>query len=459
MTEERFATLGVREVWGGVLPFGLSAADRRRHLLIVGKTGTGKSTLLKSLLMQDIQAGASVALIDPHGDLAKEVLSYVPRNRSKDVVYFNPADLEHPIGLNLLTAATEDTRHVVASGVVSAFKQIWNDSWGPRLEYLLYAGISTLLECPAASLLALPRLLTDAAYRRGVVRLVTDPVVKAFWETEYEAYERRFRSEIIAPVQNKVGQLLMAAPLRNILGQVKSTISIPFVMERGRIFIANLSKGLLGEDKSSLLGSLLVTQFQLAALSRDGIPEAKRRDCFLYVDEFQNVATDAFCSILSEARKYRLNLTLSHQFTTQLREQVREAVFGNVGSIVAFRTGAEDAEALSREFGAAYPAHAFTELSNYEIFVKLLANGETREPFQGRTLPAQAAPNTARRLDLIRLSQERFGTKRELIEDKIRRWLTHRGGKRNPSFVQPVQQAKPVSRREAKHVPVGASSR
>jgi hypothetical protein len=423
MSNERFTTLGMREVWGGVQPFSLSTADRRRHLLIIGKTGSGKTTLLKNLIAQDIQSGASVALIDPHGDLAKDVLACIPRSRSKHVVYFNPADLEHPIGLNLLSASTPAVRHIVSSGVVSAFKQIWNESWGPRLEYLLYAGIATLLECPAASLLALPRLLTDATYRRRALKFVTDPIVRAFWENEYEAYERRFRNEIIAPVQNKVGQLLMAAPLRNILGQVKSAISIPFVMESGRIFIANLSKGMLGEDKSSLLGSLLMTQFQLAALSRDNIPEEKRRDCFLYVDEFQNVATDAFCSVLSEARKYRLNLTLSHQFMTQLREQVRKAVFGNVGSIVAFRTGAEDAEALSREFGAAYPAPAFTELSNYEVLIKLLTNGETREPFKGRTLPAQAAPNTARCLDLIRLSRERFGTKRSVIEDKIQRWL------------------------------------
>lgn len=426
MRNERITTLGLREVWGGAVPFGLSAADRRRHLLLIGKTGSGKTTLLKNLIMQDIQAGAAVALIDPHGDLAQEILSLIPRSRSKDVVYFNPADLDHPIGLNLLSAGTADTRHVVAGGVVSAFKQIWNESWGPRLEYLLYAGVATLLECPAASLLALPRLFTDATYRRGVLRFVTDPVVRSFWETEYAQYEKRFRNEIIAPVQNKVGQLLMAAPLRNILGQTKSSVSIPFIMERGRIFIANLSKGLLGDDKSSLLGSLLITKFQLAALARQNVPEARRRDFFLYVDEFQNVATDAFCSILSEARKYRLNLTLSHQFGAQLREPVREAVFGNVGSIVAFRTGAEDAETLSREFGAAYPAREFTGLSNFEVLAKVLAGGETVEPFKGRTLPTPAAQNTARRQNLIRLSRERFGTNRAVIEKKIERWLTHR---------------------------------
>ena len=412
----------------------------------MGKTGTGKSTLLKNLITQDIGAGASVVLIDPHGDLAQEILSCIPRSRSKDVVYFNPADLEHPIGLNLLSATTRDTRHLVSSGVVSAFKQIWNDSWGPRLEYLLAASVSTLLECPGASLLALPRLLTDPAYRRAMLRFVTDPVVRSFWETEYAQYEKRFRNEIIAPLQNKVGQLLLAAPLRNILGQVKSAISIPFIMERGRIFIANLSKGLLGDDKSSLIGSLLITQFQLAALAREVIPEKARRDCFLYVDEFQNVATDAFCSILSEARKYRLNLTLSHQFTTQLRPQVREAVFGNIGSIVAFRSGAADAELLAREFGSVYPPDAFTELSNFEVLVKALVNGEAREPFRGRTLPASMSQNATQRANLIRLSRERFGTNRAAIEDKIQRWLTHRSAKRRPVLrAQPVQQAKPVT--------------
>jgi energy-coupling factor transporter ATP-binding protein EcfA2 len=426
MKDDRMTTLGMREIWGGVQPFALSSADRRRHLLILGKTGTGKSTLLKYLIMQDIHAGASVALIDPHGDLAEEILSLVPRTRSKEVTYFKPADLERPVGLNLLSSSTPDTRHIVTSGIVSAFKHIWSDSWGPRLEYLLAAGISALLECPAASLLALPRFLVDTGYRQRMLRFVTDPIVKSFWEAEYAHYEKRFRSEVIAPVQNKVGQLLMTAPLRNILGQAQSTVSIPFVMEQGRIFIANLSKGFLGEDKASLLGSLLITQFQLAALARGTIPEGRRRDCFLYVDEFQNVATNAFCSMLSEARKYRLNLTLSHQFAGQLRQDVREAVFGNVGSIVAFRTGASDAELLSQEFASAYPPKAFAELSNYEILVKALICGEAREPFRGRTIH-QSEPRAGGRSEaLIRLSRERFGSDRKMVEAKIQRWLNRR---------------------------------
>jgi len=416
-------TIGERNVWGNTQTFGLLREDRRRHIYCVGKTGSGKSTLLKHLLRQDILAGHGVGLIDPHGDLAEEILNFVPKARTKHLVYFNPADTTFPVGLNLFADAVPETRPLIASGIVSCFKHIWGDSWGPRLEYLLYAAVLTLTAAPSATLLGIPRLFTDSHYRQRILRFVTDPVLLAFWEQEFEQYDKRFRNEIIAPVQNKIGAILMAPALRNIVGQVQSRVKIPFVMEEGRIFIANLSKGKLGEDKASLLGSLLVTQFQLAALKRARVPERTRRDFYLYIDEFQNVGTEAFCSILSEARKYRLNLTISNQFTAQLRPEIRDSVFGNVGSIVAFRTGVDDAEMLAREFGPAHPPETFSGLSNYEILAKLLHQGDAPEPFRGRTLPPGHPVDEHRAASLIRVSRERFGTPRARVENKIKRWF------------------------------------
>lgn len=419
-------TIGMREVWGAEQSFGLLRGDRRRHMVLLGKTGSGKTSLMKHLLIQDILAENGVGLIDPHGDLAEEVLDFIPRSRTKHLVYFNPSDREFPIGLNLFAEATPETRPLVASGVVSCFKHIFADSWGPRLEYLLYASVLTLLSAPGTTLLGVPRLLTDGNYRRLMLHYVSDAVLLAFWKKEFEQYDTRFRNEIIAPVQNKIGAILMAPVLRNIVGQVKSTVSIPFVMDNERIFIANLSKGKLGEDKASLLGALLVTQFQLAAMRRADIPETARKDFFLYVDEFQNVATNSFCSILSESRKYRLGLVLGNQFTAQLRPEVRDAVFGNVGSIVAFRTGVDDAELLAREFGSGYAPESFSSLSNYEILAKVLYRGETLEPFRGRTLPVSIPSDTDRANSLIRISRERFGRSRTVVEGKIRRWFLDR---------------------------------
>jgi hypothetical protein len=340
------AYIGIREVWEGTEPFGLLPGDRRQHVYAVGKTGTGKTTLLRNLLLQDIANGHGVGLIDPHGDLASELLDVIPPARSDDLVYFDPSDFDHPIGLNLFEQVAPQNRHLIASGIVGAFKGIWKDSWGPRLEYLLYASTAALLECENVSLLGVQRMLVGESYRRWVVRQVRDPLLRAFWQREFAAYDKRFLAEVLAPVQNKVGQLLLAAPLRNILGQIRSGIDVRFMMARGRIFIANQAKGRLGEDKANLLGALLVTQFQLAAMARSDMPEASRCDFYLYVDEFQNFTTESFASILSEARKYRLNLTLSHQYMGQLRPEIRDAVFGNVGTLIAFRVGHADGKIL-----------------------------------------------------------------------------------------------------------------
>lgn len=417
--------MGTREEWGYERPFGLSAKDRRQHLYVVGKSGTGKTTLLRNMILQDIEAGRGVGVIDPHGDLATDLLDHIPRRRAEDVVYFDPADAEHPVGMNPLAGIEPGRRHLVASGIVAALKGVWGDSWGPRLEYILYAAVAAVLDCENVSLLAVQRMLADGKYRSWVVRQVKDPAVRAFWEREFASWDKRFLQEAVAPIQNKVGQILMSPQLRNVLGQVKSRIDPRFVMDRGRIFIANLSKGRLGADKSALVGTLLVAQFHAAAMSRADIPEEDRRDFFLYVDEFQSFASDSFASILSEARKYRLGLTLSHQYLAQLRPEILDAVIGNVGSLVSFRVGHEDAIALERAFGSSYPVNQFTSLSNGEVCAKLLSDGEDWPAFVGRTMPPQGRRH-GRRHSIIRRSRERHSRNRAEIEKKIIRWLNER---------------------------------
>jgi hypothetical protein len=412
--------IGTREHWGQKLPAILAHNDRRQHLYTIGKSGVGKTTLLRNLILQDVEAGHGVGVIDPHGDLATDLLDHIPRHRVEDVVYFNPADAEYPVGLNLLQSF--HSRHLVASGIVSVFKSIWCDFWGPRLEYILYAAVAALLECENVSLLGLQRMLSDSRYRAWVVKQVKDPMVRSFWLNEFERYDKKLLQEAIAPIQNKIGQLFMSPILRNVLGQVKSKIDARSMMDKGLIFIADVSKGKLGEDKSNLIGSLLVTQFQLAAMSRADVPEYERRDFFLYVDEFQSFATDSFVSILSEARKYRLCLTLSHQYIEQVRPEIRNAVFGNVGSLISFRVGERDAEILEREFGEAYPRSQFIRLGNHEICGKMLVNGHYAEPWLGTTLPPQSARH-GRGEKIIRRSREKYATERSLIEGKIWRWL------------------------------------
>ena len=415
-------TIGERHGWGEPRLFGISAADQRQHIYVIGKTGSGKTTLLRNLIMQHIMLGHGVGIIDPHGDLAEELLNHIPPHRSDHLVYFNPGDIEFPIGLNLLANVAQDDRHLVASGIVGAFRGIWRDSWGPRLEYILYNAVSALLDCKNTTLLGVNRMLTDDAYRARVVRQIKDPFIKAFWTEEYEGYDERFRREAIAPIQNKLGQFLLNPVIRNILGQVKSKVNIPFVMDNERIFIANLSKGRLGHDKANLLGSLLVTQFQLGAMARSNRPEEERRDFYLFIDEFQNFSTDAFASILAEARKYRLCLTLSHQYIDQLPLPIRQAVFGNVGTLIAFRVGNTDAVVMEMEFGKTFPSTALTDLDRYEAAVKLLEDGTNATPFRAKMLPP-LENRVGRRDKLIRLSRERFATLRVKIDGKLRRWM------------------------------------
>ncbi len=422
MKESPQILIGERYGWGDPVPFGISVIDQRQHIYVIGKTGSGKTTLLRNLIVQHIEYGHGVALIDPHGDLAQELLHHIPPNRADHLVYFNPGDLDFPIGLNLLANVPPRDRHLIASGIVGAFKSIWRDSWGPRLEYILYNALSALLDCQNVTLLGINRLLVDEQYRAHIVRQIKDPFIRSFWIEEYAAYDPRFQREAIAPIQNKLGQFLLNPVVRNILGQVKTKISIPFIMDNGRLFIANLSKGHLGHEKANLLGSLLATEFQLGAMARADRTEELRPDFYLFIDEFQNFTTDAFASMLAEARKYHLCLILSHQYIDQLEFPIRQAVFGNVGTLISFRVGHTDAEILEKEFGHAFPASSLADLDRYETVIKLLENGTNNTPFRAKMLPP-LGNSLGRFMKLIEHSRQRFAIPRLVIEERLNRWL------------------------------------
>jgi len=424
---------GTRDYWGQERPVLLSCEDRRHHVYVVGKSGTGKTTLLRNLILQDIEAGRGVGVIDPHGDLALELLDHIPRRRIEDVVYFDPADPEYAVSFNLLAEVPRERRHLVASGVVTSFKSIFPEFFGPRMEYVFYAAVAALLDCVNVSLLGLHRMLTDFRYRFWVVKQVEDPAVRSFWEHEFESHDKRTKSEIVSPILNKVGPMLMSPQLRNVLGQIQRRVDARFMMDDGRIFIANLSKGRLGTDKANLLGSFLISQFELAALSRADTPEHERRDFFLYVDEFQSVVSDAFATVLSEARKYRLCLTLSHQYLRQLKPNIADAVFGNCGSLVAFRVGHEDAEQLEKAFGKAYSAASFTALDNREAYMKTLEGGKDIEPFLARMAPP-CGTRYGHRDKIVRRSREKYARARAVIDQKIRAWFGDFSDTRNKMF-------------------------
>jgi len=403
--------------------FGIKNDDRRRHVYIIGKTGMGKTTLIENMVHSDILAGKGVCYVDPHGDTAEKMLDWIPANRINEVIYFNPADIDHPISFNVLEKVEPHYRHLIASGLVGVFKKLWADSWGPRLEYLLRNTILALLEFPDSTLLGINRMLVDKEYRKKVVSKIQDPVVKQFWLEEYAKYGGQFQVEAISPIQNKVGQFLSTSLIRNIVGQVKSSIDLRKVMDEGKIIILNLSKGRIGEDASALLGAMMVTKIQLAAMSRVDVPEQDRKDFYLYVDEFQNFATDSFADILSEARKYRLNLIIAHQYIEQLGEVVKPAVFGNVGTIICFRVGSIDAEELVKEFTPVFYEEDLVNLPKYEMYMKLMIDGIASNPFSARGLPPLVIEEEAGYGEkAIKVSRERYAKAREVVEDKIKRW-------------------------------------
>jgi CxxC-x17-CxxC domain-containing protein len=402
--------------------FGIKTDDRRRHMYFIGKTGMGKTVAIKNMAIQDILDGHGIGFVDPHGEAAEELLDHIPSNRVNDVIYFNPADFDFPIAFNIMEKVDLEYRHLVSSGLMGVFKKIWPDVWSARMEYILNNCILALLEQPDATLLGVNRMLADPEYRKKVVDKVTDPVVKSFWVHEFAKYNQKYETEATAAIQNKVGQFISNPLIRNIIGQVRSSIDMRKVMDEKKILILNLSKGRIGEDNSRLLGALLITKLQLAAMSRVDIPEEKRQDFYLYVDEFQNFATESFANILSEARKYRLNLILGHQYITQMEESVRDAVFGNMGTLVAFRVGAEDAEFLEKEFAPEFHAQDLVNLGKYNVYLKLMIDGITSSAFSAETLPPFPLLERSNREKIIKASRERYGIPRQVIEGKIAKW-------------------------------------
>ncbi|MFA4818676.1 MAG: type IV secretion system DNA-binding domain-containing protein [Patescibacteria group bacterium] len=404
--------------------FGIRPKDRRHHVYIIGKTGTGKSTLIKNMVIQDLRLNHGVALIDPHGDLVEDILNFIPKTRTNEVVYFNPADTEHPVAINILEAKGDEEKQLVASSLISVFRHLWKEFWGPRLEHILYNCVLALMDTPGQTLLGVYRMLVDDEFRKLIVGNIKDPIVKMFWVEDYESYDTRFRKEIISPVQNKVGQLLTSPQMRNIVGQAKSSVDFGFVMDQKRILLANLSKGKVGEDKSNLLGSAIVTKMYLSALERQNLPEEHRKDFYLYIDEFQNFSTDIFPSILSEARKYRLNLNLAHQYLYQLPEGIKHAVFGNVGTVISFRVGSYDAKELAEEMKPVFTSEDLENLDNHHIALRLLIDGKMSHAFSAVTFPPlKPTGREAERDTVLRISRERYATPRDIVEEKLKNWF------------------------------------
>jgi hypothetical protein len=369
------------------IPFGIKHRDRRAHMYILGKTGTGKSTLLETLIRQDLLSGHGLALLDPHGDLVEKVLADLPEARRADLVYFDATDAEHSLGFNPLESVSSRYRPLAASGLLSVFQHIWADSWGPRLEHILRNALLTLLEQPNATLADIPRLLDDGAYRKQAVANVTNEQVRNFWLKEYAGYPARFRAEAVAPLQNKVGAFLTNPLINRIVTQEHSSFRLRRIMDTGKVLLVNLAKGKIGADTSTLLGALLVSRLGLAALSRSDQPEEERRDFYLYVDEFHNFTTLSLTGMLSELRKYRLNLILAHQYLAQLDERLLAAILGNVGTIISFRIGPADAEVIEQEFAPEFSPTDLVNLPNFHIYLKLMIDGRVSSPFSAVTLP------------------------------------------------------------------------
>jgi hypothetical protein len=390
--------------------FGIKTEDRRKHVYTIGKTGAGKSTLIANMAIDDIRKGRGIGIIDPHGDLSEIILDYIPKRRMNDVVYLEPFDTERPFSLNVLEIHNKQHKDLVSSGIVSIFHKIYGESWGPRLEYILRNVILTLLDVEHGTLLDALRILSDDSYRAKVVSKLSDPVLKNFWEAEFAKMPDKLKSEAVSPIQNKVGQFVSSKMIRNIIGNPTSSINLQEIMDEGKILILNLSQGKLGEDNAALLGAMIITQIQLAAMNRAFIKEEDRKDFFLYVDEFQNFATNSFIKILSEARKYRLSLTLANQYSDQLELEIQRSIFGNAGTIISFVVGAHDAFMLTKEYAEIYSENDLVSLGKFEVVTKLSIDGMTSGPFPATTLPLPSLKNDNRE-DIIRVSKERYGRK------------------------------------------------
>lgn len=404
---------------GVATAFGIKRDDRRKHLYIIGKTGVGKSKLIELLALADIQEGKGCVVMDPHGDVAEELLRYIPRERLYDVIYFNPADLEFPMAFNPLEGVGSfELKQNVVAGFIAIFKKLFGFTWNQRLEHVLRFTTLALLDVPGTTVLGITKMLSDIGYRQEIIAKISDPLVKKFWTTEFASWNEQYAGEAVTPIINKVGQFVANPLIRNIVGQRTSTIKLDEIINNGKILIANFAIGKLGEENSSLLGAMFVTKLWQAAVARATIREQDRRDTFLYIDEFQNFATSAFANILSEARKYKLNLTVAHQYMQQLPEEVRSTIFGNVGTIISFRVGGEDAAELEKEFTPTFDPQDFMNLDMRNFFVKMTIDGQTALPFSGRTLDFPA-PDADLLHDVMRISRERWGRPKAEVEKEV----------------------------------------
>jgi hypothetical protein len=435
--------------------FGIKAKDRSKHMYVIGKTGMGKSTLLENMAVQDIQNGEGLAFIDPHGSTAEKLIDYVPQERIKDVVYFAPFDMNYPIAFNVMEDVGYDKRHLVVSGLMSAFKKIWVDAWSARMEYILSNTLLALLEYPDSTLLDVNRMYTDKGFRKKVVENIQDALVKSFWVDEFATYTDRYTQEATPAIQNKVGQFTSNPLVRNIVGQPVSTFDIRKIMDERKIFIANLSKGRIGETNADLLGSMLTTKIYLSAMSRADLPaqqQAKLPNFYFYVDEFQSIANESFADILSEARKYKLALTIAHQYVEQMEETVRNAVFGNVGTTIAFRVGPFDAEQLETLFNPQFSAEDLVNLAFAQIYLILMIDGVGSKPFSATTLPPIEMPRISYRDQVVIHSQQTYGHPREGVEGAIRE-RTAKTPDLKPEQKEGGKQVRPVRREERPPAP------
>ncbi|MEK7116804.1 MAG: type IV secretion system DNA-binding domain-containing protein [Patescibacteria group bacterium] len=424
--------------------FGIKAEDRLRHIYSIGKTGMGKSTMLENMAIQDIQNGEGLAFLDPHGKTADMLLDYIPEHRVKDVIYFAPFDTEFPISFNVMEDVGPNRRHLVVSGLMSAFEKIWEDQWSARMAYILQNTLAALLEYPGATMLGINRMLIDKAYRNKVVENVKDPTTKAFWVEEFAKYTDKYAAEATPAIQNKVGQFVSNPLIRNIVGQSKSSFDVRKIMDEKKILIVNLSKGLVGEGNANLLGAMLVTKIYLAAMSRADVSPAELKklpNFYLYVDEFQSFANKSFADILSEARKYKLGLNITHQYIEQMAEEVRAAVFGNVGTMITFRVGSYDAEILEKEFAPTFTMEDIVNLGFVQIYLKLMIDGVASQPFSATTLPPFPKPEVSFRDKAMEMSRKNYAQPKAEVEKAIEEW--HLPEKKNE-----VRDAKYETRKE-----------
>jgi energy-coupling factor transporter ATP-binding protein EcfA2 len=418
--------------------FGIRAKDRSKHMYVIGKTGMGKSTLLENMAIQDIQNDEGLIFIDPHGSTAVKLLEYIPRHRIDDVVYFAPHDTDFPISFNVLEQVPREKRNAVSGGLISTFKKIWVDSFSSRMEYLLNYALLALLDVPGTTLLGINRLLSDKVYRKYIIDRVEDSLVKNFWTNEFDKYTTTYASEAIAPIQNKVGQFIASPMIRNIIGQEVSSVDFRTFMDQKKIVIINISKGIIGPENMRLLGGMLITKIQLAAMSRANLSDeslGRIPNTYLYVDEFQNFANESFAEILSESRKYKLCLTVANQYVDQMTEEVRNAVIGNVGTFIAFRVGSTDAELMEREFAPYFTAEDMVNLGFTQMYLKLMIDGIGSKPFSANSLPPIPKPGKSYVEDIVAYSRKYFAGEKEKVEAEIKKWT-------NRDFNLDLQKAK-----------------